>query len=76
VERDTSGFLAEILQPIAEIAEGDDLAAQLAAAARGEEPSTAGTIALVRSSLIEWDINEEDAPRLLQDFLDAEGFQE
>lgn len=66
---DSSDFLHEVLQPIVELLNKDDFAGRMARQLRGEDEDTLGVLALVRLSLMEWDLDRETARNLLNDFM-------
>lgn len=67
---DTSGFLGEVLEPIASLIQESDFAERMARQLRGEDDVTQGLLATVRLALMEWDLDAEAAPELLNEFLD------
>lgn len=64
----TTGFLGEVLEPIATLIQEADFAERIARQLRGEDDETQVLLATVRLALMEWDLDNEAAPELLNEF--------
>jgi hypothetical protein len=67
---DDTGFLATILNPIAQFVESEEFGDRMAKYLRGQDDEVSGLLGTARLALIEWDLDPQSAFELTGRFLD------